>query len=206
MMSAFGKPVAVFLGSAALAVVLGSGARAATTTTPVTKPVAKPAAPAVKWLELDAGLAAAKSGSKPAVLVFCGKDYKGAATFDTDALVKALTGSGAVAVKVCPPVAPKAPTKATADDIKKLNDNFADAQKKYQDALTKYGVTVNPTVVFLTPDGDEMGLLANPTADQLTQALANLPKTLEAFKAAKAAAQPAPAAPAPAPADKPKAG
>jgi len=145
--------------------------------------------PPLKWFELEPGLAEAKSNSKPAAAVFCTKEYKGAATFDSAELRKALTASGAIPIRILPPEPPRVPAESTADDVKKLQEQYNETIKKYKQTLAKYSVTTGPTMVFLTADGDAVGELVIPTDQQVSQALANLPKTIEAFKAAKAKAE-----------------
>jgi hypothetical protein len=184
-------------GALVLCLVAGSAleAGAATTTPAAPKPAALPA---LKWAsDLDAGLKQAKTKSQPVLVLFTTKTFKGLPNFDDKDVRKALTDSGAVLVKILPPEAAKPAKGATADDIKKQQDAFADAQTKYKDLCAKYSVTATPTIVFFDADGDAVSTLATPTNDQLVQALNGLAKTIEAFKAAKAKADPAK------PADKP---
>ncbi|GEM_PF-2481942 len=145
--------------------------------------------PPLKWLELEPGLAEAKGGGKPAAVLFCTREYKGAATFEGEALRKALTASGAVTIRVLPPEAPRVHAGATADEVRQLQEQFNATVKNYQATLARYGVTNGPALVFLTSDGEVLGSLVSPGDHDVSKVLANLPKTIEEFKAAKAAAE-----------------
>ena len=195
-------PLSILL--AAGAALLAGQSPALAAAQPVKKPAAKNV---VKWLQLDPGLADAKSRSKPAVLVFMAGNYKGPAIFDDDAPFKALTDSGATPVKVLQPGTLTIPKTATAEKAKKLRDDHDAALKKYQELAAKYGVTAVPTMVFLSPEGDFIWKLANPTEQQVNEVMAGLPKLVGQFMAAKAKAQPQPQPPAgdkPKPEDQPK--
>ena len=195
-------PVAAFLGL--LLAGLAVEARAATTgATPPATATKKPPPPPLKWLELEAGQGEAKGASKPLLVLFVVKDFKGFPNFDDPAVRQAMTDAGVILARVLPPEAPKSARNASVADVKNLQNAYTEAQKKYQDLLAKYNVTVKPTVLFLNADGDPVSMVATPTNEQLIQALANLPRILEAFKAAKARAAAQAQPPAAKPAEKP---
>ena len=171
------------LAVAALAVGLAADALAAANPQPKKK---KPKKKVVKFAKYEAGLADAKGKSKPVVLVFADKRYKGPAIFEGDALFKALTDSGAVPVRLSQPVL-RIPKKADDAKRKKLQEQFTADQKQYRELAAKFGVNAMPTVVFLSPEGERMCSLVRPNEAQVRGYLANLGKILEQFKAAKAA-------------------
>jgi hypothetical protein len=141
----------------------------------------------VKWLRYDAGLAEAKAKTKPVVLVFADKRFRGPATFEGDALFKVLADSGAIPVRVSPPVL-RVPKRADAERKKKLQEQFNADQKKYTELATKYAVNAMPMMIFLSPEGEVMCRLVRPTAQNVQTYVASADKILERFKAAKAAA------------------
>lgn len=138
------------------------------------------------WRDLAGGLDEAKGGGKPAILAFTPKGYLGAATFASEALLKALAASGAVAIRVLPPEPPVVPKDATAEQAKALKADYEAAEKKYRELLNQYGVSSLPAMIMLTPEGDVVHRLNNPAPAALQQVLAALPKLVEDAKAAKA--------------------
>jgi hypothetical protein len=187
------KSVLLSLVSTALVLGLATEAHCAAQADPKKKPAAKKKQPkknVVNWVKnVDTALTKAKGGDKGIILVFTVAKYKGPAVFQGKGLLKALNDSGATAVKIVPPPRLRIPKKATAEQRKKRQEAHAAKVKKHQELVTKYAVTATPKMVFLSPEGDAMWQLIRPTAPQVKQVLANLPKIIEQYKAAKAKAQ-----------------
>ena len=163
---------------------------------------AKPLPPLV-WETLDSGLAKAEKASKPLVVVFTTKEFKGPGTFENWALRDALKASGAIIARVLPPEAPSAPAGAKPEEVQALQDAYVQALKTHAELAKKYGVTMQPTQVFLTSGGEQMATLATPSQPEVQRYLQGLPKLVEQYKAAKARIEEAKApAPAGAPASK----
>jgi hypothetical protein len=142
--------------------------------------------PPLAWESLDSGLEKAKSAGKPLIVVFTTKDFRGPGTFEDRALRDALTGSGAVIARVLPPEQPAVPAGASAEQVRDLQDGYAQALAKYQDVARKYEVAgVNPTQVFLSPQGEKLTMLAAPSQPDVKQQLLTLPKLVEWHKANK---------------------
>ncbi len=138
--------------------------------------------PPLKWASLEAGLSKARSGNKPVVVVFTTRKFKGPATLNARMLRKALTGSGAIPVKVLPPKAPRVPAGASREEHKKLVASYQQALKKYRELAGKYGARTNPTMVFLAPGGDVVGRLSGPTNNsRVLSALKALPGRVKAL-------------------------
>ena len=158
------------------------------------------APPPLKWNSLEAGLASAKSASKPLVVVFATETLKSAATFNRAKtpqqiveMRKALTECGAVPVRLLPPKFPNT-TGMNADEVKAAREAHKGAVKKYQEAARKYGAQMYPTMVFLDPDGDVMGKLFCPDAHTVYRALKELPAAVKTHQEKKAKAAAAKAA------------
>jgi hypothetical protein len=146
------------------------------------------ALPALDWYELDPGLAKGKEEKRPVVVVFTTKTFRGPGTFDANALRDSLAKSAAVPVRVLPPEAPVIPAKATDEEKKALNDKYQEALKQYRELALKYGASANPTIIFLTPDAEVLGLLAAPEGREVNQWLLGLTKAVKDFGERKAKA------------------
>jgi len=146
-------------------------------------PPVKPLPP-MKWESLEAGLAKAKSSNKPAIVVFTTSNFKGPGTFESWPLRNALTKSGAIPIRVLPPVAPVLAPNASADEINRVQKSYAEALKKYQETARQYGVAeIHPVVAFVEPNGAVLWTLRGPGHDDMLKHTAGLPQGVREYEA-----------------------
>jgi hypothetical protein len=141
--------------------------------------------PGPAWEYLEPGLAKAAKEKRPAAIVFTTKGYRGPADFGSEDLREALAKSKAVAIKVLPPEMLPLPANAKPEEVRAEQDAHEKAMARYREAARKYGVAgVDPTLVFVKPDGTVSSPLAAPDAAALKRALEALPGALAGNKAA----------------------
>jgi len=115
------------------------------------------------------------------MIVFATKEYSGPATFKDTRLMPALASYGPIPIKVTPPDAPYIPAGTPSDQVKSLQDAYAAAGQKYNEALQKYRIQINPTVVITTSDGDPVRWLCSPQPTDMLEAMGCLPTLTRSF-------------------------
>ncbi len=138
------------------------------------------------WKKLSKALYDAGKEGKPVALVFTASAHNGPANFSSSGLRQELAASKAIPVRVLPPQTPKSLQHHKKAIREQLAATFGKALKDYRELAKKYGVSANPTIVFLAPDGTVLGRLVNPTSDALRGALKALPAAVRKHAATPA--------------------
>ena len=109
----------------------------------------------VTWCEtMSEGIEEATKKDRPIVLVFPEAAANRHEWFDDYYARAFVKGSDVVCVRMLPPQMPNIPANATPQQRQLYADAFNKLQKEYADLIRKYNVSMVPTIVFLSPDGD----------------------------------------------------
>ncbi len=109
----------------------------------------------VTWCEtMSDGIAEATKKDRPIVLVFPEAAANRHEWFDDYYARAFVKGSDVVCVRLLAPQAPNIPASATPQQRQLYADAFNKLQKEYADLIRKYNVSMLPTIVFLSPDGE----------------------------------------------------
>jgi hypothetical protein len=145
-------------------------------------------------LSADEGIAEAKAKNRPVVMVFPEtgvNSHNWFAGTRTDPVSKKVswtavdrvTAADVVLVKVAPPGDMKLPVSATPEMVAKFQEARKKLFDRYNGLCTKYGVTVLPAVVFLSPDGETvLWSFARPLEGTVLSAMRHLPQYLYQYQ------------------------
>jgi thioredoxin-related protein len=113
--------------------------------------------PPIKWHEtLAAGLEDAGKSDRPILLVLLAGDRERYEWFYGITARKTINGAGVVPVRLLPPADVYVPRDAKPEVLEAYRKLREQQQKDYTALATKYGVTALPTVLFISPDGEQV--------------------------------------------------